>query len=279
MLTALDHIVLLCPDIETAVADYARLLGVQPVWRARDSGSETAVFSFQNTALELLAPVGEGDTANRLRAMVVDGAKIVTLVYRSDSITQDHHLLQRRGLSPSDITNSTSTDLISGDIRQWQRFRIPDEVMSGVKTFVVQPQALLAPVAGSDDTVSALDHLVIQTPNIDRCVANYGARLGIRLALDRRASQWKTHFLFFRAGDCTIEVVHRLNADHDIAGMDKIWGLTWATRNLEAAHRRLVDAGIDVSEIRDGRKPGSTVFTVRSGTLGIPTLFIAHAAR
>ncbi len=279
MLTALDHIVLVCPDIEAAVDDYTKLLGAQPVWRASDSDTATAVFSFHNTALELLAPAGDGAAADKLRAMVADGAKITTLVYRSDSITQNHHVMQRRGLNPSDITDGSSEDLITGQSRQWQRFRIPDDAMAGVKTFVVQTQSSLKPAQTHGDAVSALDHLVIQTPNVDRFVANYGTRLGLRLALDRKASQWKTHFLFFRVGDCTIEATHRLGEVHDTAGTDKIWGLTWATEDLNGAHSRLSDAGIDVSEIRDGRKPGSRVFTVRSGTLGIATLFIAHTPR
>ena len=279
MLTALDHIVLVCTDIETAVDDYTKLLGAQPVWRASDSDTATAVFSFHNTALELLAPAGDGAAADKLRTLVADGARITTLVYRSDAITQDHHVVQRRGLKPSDITDGSSEDLITGQSRQWQRFRIPDDTMAGIKTFVVQPQAPLETVITRDDAVSALDHLVVQAPNIDRFVANYGARLGLRLALDRRAPQWKTHFLFFRIGDCTIEATHRLDETHDVSGIDKIWGLTWATGNLDAAHSRLGDAGIDVSEIRDGRKPGSRVFSVRSGTLGIPTLFIEHTPR
>ena len=289
MLTVLDHIVLICPDIETSVADYAKLLGAQPSWCSQTNNTATAVFSFENTSLELLAPTGEGRESDKLRAMTGDSAKLSTLVYRSDSIAQDHRLLLRRGLNPSDITDGSSDDYNTGKSRQWQSFRIPDEIMAGVKTFVLQPQETpetLSAGAGSagagsaeNDAVSALDHLVIQTPCPDRFVANYGARLGLRLALDRTAEQWNTRFLFFRIGGCTIEAIHRLDETHDSADMDKIWGLTWAVQNLETAHIRLRQADIDVSEIRDGRKPGSRVFTVRNGTLGIPTLFIAHAGR
>ena len=46
--------------------------------------------------------------------------------------------------------------------------------------------------------------------------------------------------------------------------------------DLEAAHERLLDGGFDVSELRTGRKPGSRVFTIRNGTLNVPTLFISH---
>jgi len=279
MLIALDHIVLICPNIEIAVADYANLLGTQPGWRAQNKYAATAVFSFDNTSLELMAPIGEGREADKLRAMTSNGATLSTLVYRSDSIVQDHHLLQRRGLHASDITDGTSDDLISGQSKQWQSFRVPDEKMAGIKTFVLQPQVVSDVATVGSNAVSSLDHLVIQTPCPDRFVANYGTRLGLRLALDRTEERWNTRFLFFRVGDCTIEAIHRLDETHDPDGMDKIWGLTWATQDLEAAHSRLRKLGIGVSEIRDGRKPGSRVFSVRSGALGIPTLFIAHADR
>jgi hypothetical protein len=36
-------------------------------------------------------------------------------------------------------------------------------------------------------------------------------------------------------------------------------------------------AGFDVSELRDGRKPGTRVFTVRDGSCGVPTLMIEPA--
>ena len=37
-------------------------------------------------------------------------------------------------------------------------------------------------------------------------------------------------------------------------------------------------AGFDVSEVRAGRKPGTKVFTVRSGVPGAPTLMLSADA-
>ena len=136
------------------------------------------------------------------------------------------------------------------------------------------------PVAdAAPDAVVSLDHVVIDTPNPDRALGLYGARLGLDLALDRNAPEWKTRFLFFRTGGLTFEVIHRLGETHDAAAPDKIWGLTWEVDDLAAAHARLSAAGFNISEQRKGRKPGSTVFTVRDGTMGVPTLFIAHEGR
>ncbi|MHA7857340.1 MAG: VOC family protein [Henriciella sp.] len=279
MITSLDHFVLVCPDIESATADYQTLLGEEPVWRAETADTASTVFALGNTAIELLAPNGEGETASKLREMTEDGAVLTSLVYRSDDLAQDHHEMKRRGLSPEDVSGGDSTNEDSGASRTWQRFRIPDASMAGIKTFVLQTDAPLVAAHPAPGSVSALDHLVINTPNPERAVANYGARLGLRFALDRTAEQWKTRFLFFRLGGLTLEVINRLGEEQDPDAPDHIWGLTWETDDLAAAHARLVSAGLDVSEIRTGRKPGSEVFTVRNGTQNVPTLFIAHTSR
>jgi hypothetical protein len=41
----------------------------------------------------------------------------------------------------------------------------------------------------------------------------------------------------------------------------------------------LVEAGLDVSEARPGRKPGTKVMTVRNGTCGVQTLLVERTPR
>jgi len=277
----LDHFVLICPDIEAGILAYETLLGAPPVWRAEDAemGSASALFKVDNTALELMAPKGEGPVATRLAEMLAEtGPALTSLAYEVADAGMAHNSLERRGLSPSDISEGTSTDLASGAVRKWKRFRCADAECGGIKTFVLQHTdgALPQISARGAGAVTSLDHLVINTPNPERAVALYGARLGLRFALDRTAQEWKTRFLFFRLGGLTLEVIHRLDQAHVLNDPDTIWGLTWAVDDLEAARARLAGAGLTVSDIRKGRKPGSRVFTVKDGTLGIPTLFIAH---
>lgn len=281
MITKLDHFVLICPDIEAGVSAYETLLGAPPVWRAEDAdmGSATALFKVDNTALELMAPFGDGPVGERLLDMLGEtGPRMTSLAYEVADADMAHHALGRRGLSPSEIGEGASTDLGTGERREWKRFRCADAACGGVKTFILQHTdgALPDTDARGAGAVSSLDHLVINTPNPERAVALYGARLGLRFALDRTAEEWKTRFLFFRLGGLTLEVIHRLDQAQEPDGPDHIWGLTWAVADLEAAQARLEAAGRAVSEIRVGRKPGSRVFTVKDGTLGIPTLFIAH---
>ncbi|MEL7130147.1 MAG: VOC family protein [Pseudomonadota bacterium] len=281
MITALDHVVLICPDIDIGADMYQTLLGAPPAWRTEDDedGSASAIFKLKNTAIELLAPSGNGPVGKRLKALLGEnGPHLTSLAFASDDLVSDHRLIGRRGLVPDDMADGTSTDLISGQTRTWRRFRCDDAACAGIKTFVLQPvTGALDPSPPEPGVAHGLDHIVITTPNPDRAVAHYGARLGLRFALDRSVEDWKTRFLFFRTGGLTLEVIHRLGEASALQDPDRFWGLTWSTDNLEVAHERLSKAGLDISEIRTGRKPGSTVFTVRNGSLEVPTLFISHA--
>lgn len=281
IVTGLDHIVLVVPELGAGEAAYASLLGRPADWRAHaEGGAASAIFRVANTSLELMAPAGDGPVADRLREIIeTDGPGLKTLAFGTADIETAHHKLTRRGLKPFEIMPGESTNEIDGKRREWRRFRCSDEETSGVKTFLIQPDAPLPVQDVEQGSVVSLDHIVIDTPNPDRALGLYGARLGLDLALDRNAPEWKTRFLFFRTGGLTFEVIHRLGETHDPAAPDGIWGLTWTVDDLQAAHARLTEAGFNISEIRKGRKPGSTVFTVREGTMNVPTLFIAHTSK
>ena len=79
--------------------------------------------------------------------------------------------------------------------------------------------------------------------------------------------------LFFRLNKTTIEVIGKKD---DKEKEDKLWGLAWDVKDLEATHERLVKDGFDLTPIKDGRKPNTLVSTVKSNTHNIPTLLIEH---
>ncbi|MGH6972150.1 MAG: VOC family protein, partial [Caulobacteraceae bacterium] len=128
--------------------------------------------------------------------------------------------------------------------------------------------------AAGADAVFALDHVVIQTPNPDRAVALYGARLGLDLRLDRTNPQWGSRLIFFRCGGAVVEIGARIGGEPSHAP-DRLSGLAWRVADPDAARARIAAAGFDVSEVRTGRKPGTKVFTVRSGVPGAPTLMLS----
>jgi catechol 2,3-dioxygenase-like lactoylglutathione lyase family enzyme len=278
MITGIDHIVLLCPAIEDGISKYQTLLGRDPDWQALDpAGAATAFFQLGNMALELLAPHGSGSLAQRLQELLIErGPGLQTLVFASDDLAQDRRTLAKRALSPSDIQAGESVDLTSHRRRQWTRFRLDDVRTHGIRMFVLQRTAT-DPVHAklmSADTLSSLDHLVINTDNPEGAAALYGARLGFNLVLDLTMSERNARLLSFKAGHSTIEIAHRVSqsADHK---PDRMWGLTWCTSNIDAAHQRLSHQGANVSEIRQGMRKGTRVFTVRDGTLNVPTLILS----
>ncbi len=126
--------------------------------------------------------------------------------------------------------------------------------------------------------VASLDHVVVRTPNPERAVAFYGGRLGLDLRLDRSNPKWGARLLFFRCGDLVIEIAHDLKKGVS-DGPDHLWGLSWRVPDITAAQARLAKAGLEVSEPRDGRRPGSQVCTVKNGTEGVPTILIGGVGR
>ena len=126
-------------------------------------------------------------------------------------------------------------------------------------------------------SITAMDHIVVSTSDPERAAALYGARLGLDMALDRSHPDWG-RLMFFRCGDLIVEVTHR-PGKHPDAGRDSLWGMTWRVADMGATRERLVADGVDVSEIRDGRKPGTRVMTVRSHTCKIPTLLLERTAK
>lgn len=126
--------------------------------------------------------------------------------------------------------------------------------------------------------ISSLDHVVVRTPNPERAIAFYAGRLGLDLRLDRSNPKWGARLLFFRCGDLVVEIAHDLKKGVSDEP-DQLWGLSWRVTDIAAAHGRLKAAGLDVTEPRDGRRPGSQVCTVKNGTGGVPTILIGGVER
>ena len=130
----------------------------------------------------------------------------------------------------------------------------------------------LAPfVEGEGSTDLVLDHVVVRTGDAERAAADLGARVGLDLRLDRRLTEHGFRGLFFRCGDAVVEVAAPIDPTGD---PDSFGGLAWRSTDIEATRERLVAGGVEVSEVRTGRKPGTRVATVRDRALGTPTLLI-----
>jgi catechol 2,3-dioxygenase-like lactoylglutathione lyase family enzyme len=210
--------------------------------REPDRRAGEAWFQLPNMALRLVP--GEADA-------------LVGLAFRSDDPAADLTLMTRRGL----VAAGPGMDAAGVAVELAPSLERP----------------LSPPTAEAASAVAALDHVVIRTRNIDRAVANFGGRLGLDLRLDRANEAWGARQLFFRCGGAVIEFGASLKSPPSDEP-DSFGGLAWRVADPDAAQARIAAAGFDVSEVRAGRKPGTKVFTVRSGVPGAPSLMIQQGA-
>jgi catechol 2,3-dioxygenase-like lactoylglutathione lyase family enzyme len=194
-------------------------------------------------------------------------AHLSALVFATGSLEKTARLLERRGVP----TERDGDRLV---LSQEATHRVPIAVIERAEA--PAPSALLA--SRDAAAVAGLDHVVIRTPDPERAVAFYGGRLGLDLRLDRSNPKWNARLLFFRCGDIVVEISHDLRKGVS-DGPDRLWGLAWRVPDVAAAHARMKAAGVELSEVRDGRRPGTQVFTVQSHTVNVPTLVIGGVRR
>jgi catechol 2,3-dioxygenase-like lactoylglutathione lyase family enzyme len=279
MITGLDHVVVLVGDIKAGAAAYQTLLARAPAWQSSDDGVERVLFTLDNMTLELVSPSGDGATADRIRGVLAEqGEGLASLCFRTPDIAGMHRRLDRLALKPEPISDAESRDTATGATLSWRRTRAATEATRGVRLFFLElAKERARSAATADAPITALDHVVVSTADPERAAALYGARLGLDMALDRSHPDWG-RLMFFRCGDLIVEVVHRPGANVNQA-QDKLWGLSWRVADIDATRARLASAGVDVSDARTGRKPGTRVLTVRNGTCGIPMLLVERTAR
>jgi len=282
VITSLDHVVVLTGDINAASAAYQTLFARAPAWQYGGDGADRVLFTLDNTTLELVAPNGEGANADRIRAVLAaQGEGLASICFRTSDIAKMHRRLDRLTLKPDSVAEVESRDAVSGATLSWKRTRTATEASRGVRLFFLErDKERPLSVRTTTGSITAMDHVVVSTSDPERAAALYGARLGLDMALDRSHPDWG-RLMFFRCGDLIVEVTHRPGKSADTSQdklQDRLSGLCWRVSDIDATHARLVAAGVDVSEPRAGRKPGTRVMTVRSGTCGVPTLLVQPSA-
>ncbi len=286
MLTAIDHVVIGVRDLDAAADRYARLLARMPSWRGEHPafGTGSCLFRLDNAYVELLSPVAEGALAAALdRRLAERGDGLFALAFATDDAAAAALALRARGVKATDPHDGSGRDSTSGAVRHWRSVVLPETATRGLALFAIEHRSTdgALPRAGRDDDAPlfGIDHVVVSSADPDATAALFGDALGLRLALDRTFPERGLRLLFFRIGGVTLEVAARLG-ERPVAGADdRFFGLAYRAADAEAARRRLARAGFDVSEVRDGHKPGTRVCTVRNGTSGVPTLVIEPRLR
>ncbi len=278
-MAVVDHIIIAVADLEKAAHDYALMLGRKASWHGTHPalGSANTLFRLGNCYLELLAADGEGWAADMVTEALAGqslGALCALVFGTQDS---DAFLAEARGagLEVAEPVAGHGVDTFSGATRTWQTMHWDRQAARGIYSFGIQhddSDALPMAEATGTGSICDVDHVVVQTNSADAARKFYGEQMGIRLALAQSKPEWGGEMLFFRTNSMSVEVI----ASEKTPDLDHLWGLALRTDDIEAAQRRMSDAGISVSEVRAGRKPDTRVCTVKSHAADVATLLIQH---
>ncbi len=278
--TSIDHLIIVVPDLQDATDQYSILLGGSPSWQGThpDYGTANTLFQLDNIYLELLAVAGSGPAADIVQTLLDErGSSLGGLVFGTQDATAFIERARSFGLMASDPIPGKGIDDNTGAQRHWRNIFWDTDAARGIFSFCIEhseTSALPMSAVLAESPITAVDHVVVKTHSAAAAKQFYGEQLGVRLALEQAVPEWGGTQLFFRASSMSIEVVASGTApDHD-----EMWGLALKTADIDATQKRLLSAGVNVTDVKAGRKPGTRVCTVKSHTLAIPTLLIEHTA-
>ena len=117
----------------------------------------------------------------------------------------------------------------------------------------------------------AVDHVVLRTADAADCINLFAEQLGIRLALDQTVEKWGGRMLFFRTGKMTLEVIE---LSKEQLQQDYFWGIAYQCIDIDSYVLELAARQVGVSAVREGRKPGTRVASLKSADFAVPTLLI-----
>ena len=279
MIKSIDHILIAVKNLEESSLQYEKVLGLKPTWRGKHPslGTENILFPLENLYLELIAGTSEGFLADQVNDHIKEnGESIFGIALEVENIEEVFQSKEYSNFQNIKVTSGEGINLDSGAKREWKNIMLPKESTRGVFTLLIEHTSGILPKYESfeNDQVERLDHIVINSNDPDGLIELYRDTYGIRLALDQYVEKWGGRMLFFRTNQTTIEAIG-INNDAD-KPIDKAWGLAWTTKDIKKMHARLVSEGVEISDVKDGRKPKTLVATIKSHTCNIPTLLIEH---
>ncbi len=282
MITGFDHAPIVVRDLDAAVARATAMLGRAPSWIGRYGGARHAWFQLSNIALEVIAADGDGATGDNIRLWLEDRDEGPSAIgFSTPAFDEARRTLDRRGIAVQPPEAMRSID--ESGREHILRFAMAGAATTrGLQLFLVDRDAsaetwpVSPPTGAAAAAIAGIDHVVVRTANAEAAIALYGAKLGLDLRLDRSNPDWGSRLLFFRCGDAVVEIGASLEAPAADAP-DRLGGFAWRAPDPEQARARMQAAGLDVSELRKGRKPGTSVFTVRDA-VGGPNLVISADA-
>ena len=278
MINSIDHILIAVKDLENSIQEFTTVFGFEPAWRSSHPslGTENALFLLENTYLELISIKEEGSFSEIISQHLEDkGEGIFGIALGVKDIEMIKEKLSKKIGEDLEILTGKGINNITQDERHWKNIFIPRNITRGVFTLLIEHTKGSLPEYKEQENslINRLDHIVINSNDPDGLIDLYRDKYEIRLALDQFIEQWGGRMLFFRTNHTTIEAI---GIKKDGSPEDSLWGLAWTTKDIKKAHKRLLNAGVNITDVKNGRKPNTLVATIKSHCSNIPTLLIEH---
>lgn len=143
----------------------------------------------------------------------------------------------------------------------WSLAGIADGGVDGLLT--LDAEGATGPDPGEHpNTTTAIDHLVVASPDLDRTTEALGV-VGIELRRVRDAGRMEQRF--FRIGEVILELIGRPGATGP--GPASFWGIAVTVADIDAAAALL---GERLGPVTDAVQPGRRIATLRHEAVGVP---------
>ena len=145
--------------------------------------------------------------------------------------------------------------------------------LDGVPT--TRSDAVVATPAEHANGVTAIDHVVLMSPDLDRTVEALAA-VGVepRRQRDAELGGRPIRQIFFRLGEVIVEVVG--SPDTAGEGPSTLWGLTYVVADIDATASFFGDR---TAPVKDAVQPGRRITTLRHHELGMSVRTAMISAR
>lgn len=154
----------------------------------------------------------------------------------------------------------------------WSLRGLPDiRDLDGIP--VTSPIALQTTSTVHPNGVTAIDHVVLLTPDLRRTIAAFAAvGAAPRRERDTELGGRPMRQVFYRFGEVIVEVVGSPNTASE--GPSTLWGLTFVVDDIDATAAFFGDR---TSRVKDAVQPGRRITTLRHRSFGmsVPTAMIS----
>lgn len=253
-ITGIDHVIIAVADLEKAAAVF-RALGFTLASRGEHAEWGTANYCvmFGDDYLELLAAVGEGGPAERVRAFIAHGGEgLMGLVWGTEDAEAD---CARLGLEPpGDLSRS-----IEGEMARFKAGILPSETTPGIASFLCQhltPEKLRRP--GWTEHANCATGIISVTalmaepqelmPAWDRLIGP-----GASTTTDELVTVHTRHGLVFLCRPDDLGLLHPEAEDEGFPPAPALVALTLRVKDAGIAAQALKTAGIPYDRDRQGK--------------------------